>query len=77
MAGLQAGGGAEPGTGSASASLVNQSDCHATATVESSTGHRDFLIVLIGALIGVGIHMLFQSMVDPDETPPTRSRPAR
>ncbi len=57
-----------PTTGaSALASLAEQGNCHAVATVESSSWHRDFLIVLIGALIGVGIHMLFQSMVDPAE----------
>ena len=69
--GPEAAAGPEAGAGLAAASVVNQSDCHAIATVESSTWHRDFLIVLIGALIGVGIHMLFQSIAD---TPAERRR---
>jgi hypothetical protein len=57
-------GGLEAGSGSASASIVSQGDCHAVATVLASSWHRDFLLVLIGALMAVGVHMIFQAMVE-------------
>lgn len=57
-------GGLEAGSGSASASVVNQDDCHAVATVLASNWHRDFLLILIGALMAVGVHMIFQAMVE-------------
>jgi hypothetical protein len=46
------------------ATAGNDSDCHALATVVSSTWHRDFLLVLIGAFLAVGVHMVFQAMVE-------------
>jgi hypothetical protein len=46
------------------ASEGSDSDCHAVAAVVSSSWHRDFLIVLIGAFIAVGVHMLFQAMIE-------------
>jgi len=42
----------------------SQGDCHAVATVLASAWHRDFLLVLIGAFIAVGVHMMFQAMVE-------------
>lgn len=57
-------GGLEAGSGSASASIIDQYDCHAVATVLASSWHRDFLLVLIGALMAVGVHMIFQAMVE-------------
>ncbi len=56
--------GAEVGSGSATASIISQNDCHAVATVLASNWHRDFLLVLIGALMAVGVHMMFQAIVE-------------
>jgi len=53
---------AEAGSGSATA--ISQNDCHALATVVASSWHRDFLLVLVGALVAVGVHMMFQALVD-------------
>jgi hypothetical protein len=57
-------GGTEAGSGSTSASIVSQSDCHAVATIVASSWRRDFLLALIGALVAVGVHMMFQAMVE-------------
>jgi hypothetical protein len=57
-------GGTEAGSGSTSASILSQSDCHAAATIVASSWRRDFLLALIGALVAVGIHMMFQAMVE-------------
>ena len=64
-------GGSEAGSGSTSASILSQSDCHAVATIVASSWRRDFLLALIGALVAVGIHMMFQAMV---ESAPGRKR---
>lgn len=61
----------EAGSGSTSASIYTQSDCHAVATIVASSWRRDFLLALIGALVAVGIHMTFQAMV---EAAPGRQR---
>jgi hypothetical protein len=57
-------GGTEAGSGSTSASILSQSDCHAAATIVASSWRRDFLLALIGSLVAVGIHMMFQAMVE-------------
>jgi hypothetical protein len=57
-------GGTEAGSGAASASILDQSDCHAVATLLASSWRRDFLLALIGALLAVGVHMMFQAMVE-------------
>ena len=57
-------GGTEAGSGTASASILNQSDCHAVATLVTSSWRRDFLLALIGALLAVGVHMIFQATVE-------------
>jgi hypothetical protein len=46
------------------ASGSSQSDCNAVAVIHVSDWHRDFLIVLIGAFFAVGVHMMFEAMVD-------------
>jgi hypothetical protein len=72
----QIAGGVEAAGGSASASFISQSDCHVVATVLAPAWHHDFLLALIGALIGAGLHMMFQAMVDSrperrgEQTPP-------
>jgi hypothetical protein len=70
--------GDEPGSGSATAAIGEGEDCHAEATILASTWHRDFLIVLVGALVGVGIHMMFQAIVErnslTDREQPHRTR---
>jgi hypothetical protein len=54
----------EAGSGTASASVSSGNECHAIATLQASTWHRDFLLALIGALVAVGVHMMFQGMVE-------------
>ena len=47
------------------ATIASESDdCHVSATILTSTWHRDFLLVLIGAFLAVGVHMMFQAMVE-------------
>jgi hypothetical protein len=67
------GGGTEGEKGLESAAAASANDCQALATIGGSSWHHDFLLVLIGALLGVGVHMLFQSMV---EGPRRRREPA-
>jgi hypothetical protein len=62
---------AEAGSGSASVSVASSGDCHAVATVLASSWRRDFLLVLISALVAVGVHMMFQALV---ESPTWRAR---
>jgi hypothetical protein len=57
-------GGSEAGSGAAPASILYQSDCHAVATLVASSWRRDFLLALIGALLAVGVHMIFQATVE-------------
>jgi hypothetical protein len=61
---LQISGNAEAENGTADTSVASVNDCQALATVESSTWHHDFLLVLLGALMGVGVHMLFEGIVE-------------
>jgi hypothetical protein len=60
-----------PGTGAvqiaqegSAAKVVTGGDCHAVATVVASPWHRDLVLVLIGAFVAVGVHMLFQGMIE-------------
>jgi hypothetical protein len=46
------------------ASVVGQGDCHAVATVLLASWHRDLLLALIGAFLAVGVHMMFEAMVE-------------
>jgi hypothetical protein len=47
-----------------SGELVTGGDCHAAATLVSSPWHRDLILVLLGAFVAVGVHMLFQGMIE-------------
>ncbi len=44
--------------------VVSQGDCHAVATVVLANWHRDLLLALIGAFLAVGVHMMFEAMVE-------------
>jgi hypothetical protein len=44
--------------------VVAGGDCHAVAAVVASAWHRDLVLVLLGAFIAVGVHMLFQGMIE-------------
>lgn len=46
------------------ASVMDQGDCHAVATVLLASWHRDLLLALIGAFLAVGVHMMFEAMVE-------------
>jgi hypothetical protein len=46
------------------ANLATGGDCHAVATVVASPWHRDLVLVVIGAFVAVGVHMLFQGMIE-------------
>jgi hypothetical protein len=38
-------------------------DCHAVVAVVAFPWHRDLILVLLGAFVAVGVHMLFQGMI--------------
>jgi hypothetical protein len=44
--------------------IAADGDCHALAAVVASAWHRDLILVLLGAFIAVGVHMLFQGMIE-------------
>jgi hypothetical protein len=58
--------------------LASQDDCNTVATIISSTWHRDFVLALIGAFLAVGIHMMWEALIEKrhaeEDLPPRRTR---
>jgi hypothetical protein len=59
-----AGNGTEEVEQSSVTGALTGGDCHALATVVASPWYRDLVLVLIGAFVAVGVHLLFQGMIE-------------